>query len=153
MSPKPATPATVAANRAVLDALPFDDETDFDNARRGLIAEATGQVVDADGNVVWDIDRWSFLEGDAPDTVNPSLWRQARLNLHHGLFQVVDRIYQVRGFDLSNMTIIEGDAHQTVLQHKGPIDVLFLDADKQGYIDYLDKLLPLVRKPLTNVVV
>ncbi|MDJ0791969.1 MAG: alkyl sulfatase dimerization domain-containing protein [Acidimicrobiia bacterium] len=109
MSPKPATPATVAANREVLDALPFDDETDFDNARRGLIAEASGQVVDADGNVVWDIDRWSFLECDAPDTVNPSLWRQGKLVSIAGLFEVVEGVYQVRGLDLSVTSFLRTD--------------------------------------------
>ena len=109
MSPKPATPATVAANRAVLDALPFGDSTDFDNARRGLIAEASGQVRDADGNVVWDIDRWAFLDGDAPDTVNPSLWRQGKLVSIAGLFEVVDGVYQVRGLDLSVTSFLRTD--------------------------------------------
>ena len=115
MSPKPATPATVEANRAVLASLPFEDQTDFDNARRGLIAEASGQVVDAEGNVVWDIDRWSFLDGDAPDTVNPSLWRQGKLVSIAGLFEVVEGVYQVRGLDLSVTSFLRTDSGWVVV--------------------------------------
>ena len=63
----------------MLDQLPFGDDTDFENARRGLIAAGSGQITDETGRVVWDIDQWNFLDGDAPDTVNPSLWRQSKL--------------------------------------------------------------------------
>ena len=115
MSPKPATPATVEANRAVLETLPFGDSTDFDNARRGLIAEASGQILDADGNVVWDIDRWAFLDGDAPDTVNPSLWRQGKLVSIAGLFEVTEGVYQVRGLDLSVTSFLRTDAGWVVV--------------------------------------
>ena len=61
------------------------------------------------GEVIWDMRRFDYLNGPRPDTVNPSLWRQARLNAIYGLFQVTDRIYQIRGFDAANMTLIEGD--------------------------------------------
>lgn len=106
---KPATEATIAANKAVYDQLPFGDTTDFDNARKGLIAEATGQIKNDKGEVVWDIDRWKFLDGEAPDTVNPSLWRQAKLNSLAGIFKVTDRIYQARGFDLSVQSFLRTD--------------------------------------------
>ena len=63
----------------------------------------------ADGRVVWDMDSWGFLDADCPDTANPSLWRQAQLTAKHGLYEVTDGIYQVRGFDMSNMTLVESD--------------------------------------------
>ncbi|HEY5725547.1 MAG TPA: alkyl sulfatase dimerization domain-containing protein, partial [Methylomirabilota bacterium] len=68
------------------------------------------EIKNAQGRVVWSLRDYAFLEpAEAPPTVNPSLWRQARLNMHHGLFQVTERIYQIRGFDISNMTILEGE--------------------------------------------
>lgn len=109
LDPKPATAATAAANRAVLGQLPFGDRTDFDLAERGRVARATvRQVPGEGGGVVWDLDAWGFLDGDAPDTVNPSLWRQSQLCAIEGLFEVVPGIWQVRGFDLSNVTFVEG---------------------------------------------
>jgi len=90
--------------------LPFEDRTDFENADRGLIGALDPCVVkDATGRVVWDNDAFAFLGGDCPPTANPSLWRQSQLCARHGLFEVTDGIYQVRGLDLSNMTIVEGD--------------------------------------------
>jgi alkyl sulfatase BDS1-like metallo-beta-lactamase superfamily hydrolase len=106
----PATATTASVNAGVLEALPFDDETDFDDARRGLIAEGSGQITDADGRVVWDIDRWSFLEGDAPDSANPSLWRQGKLASIAGLFRVTEGVYQVRGYDLSVTSFLRTDS-------------------------------------------
>src|SRR4029450_2418970 len=102
--PKDATAVTRALNRAVLDALPFDDTQDFDDARRGLLATLPEvEIKNAQGRVVWSLRDYAFLDpAEAPPTVNPSLWRQARLNMHHGLFQVTDRIYQIRGFDTSS---------------------------------------------------
>src|SRR5690606_6517793 len=74
-----------------------------------FIAKPThSKIVDAKGNVIWDMEQYAFIEGDAPPTVNPSLWRQAQLNNIYGLFKVVDGIYQVRGLDLSNMTLVRG---------------------------------------------
>jgi alkyl sulfatase BDS1-like metallo-beta-lactamase superfamily hydrolase len=85
------------------------DRRDFAEADRGLIGTLEPMVVTtADGRVVWDMDQWSFLDGDCPDTVHPSLWRQAQLTAKHGLYEVTDGIYQVRGFDMSNMTLVEG---------------------------------------------
>ncbi|MEA1902836.1 MAG: alkyl sulfatase dimerization domain-containing protein [Actinomycetota bacterium] len=115
MNPKPATESTARANAAVLGDLPFDDTTDFDNARRGLIAEASGQITNDAGQVVWDIDRWSFLEGEAPDTVNPSLWRQAQLNSIAGVFEVSEGVYQARGFDLSVCSYLRTDSGWVVV--------------------------------------
>ncbi|MFC4138355.1 MULTISPECIES: alkyl/aryl-sulfatase [unclassified Microbacterium] len=111
MDHKPASAAIKAQHDAALKNLPFDDTTDFDDTARGLIAELKPNVVkNADGEVVWDNDTYAFIDGDAPDTVHPSLWRQSTLVARAGLFEVVpDGIYQVRGSDLSNMTIIETD--------------------------------------------
>jgi alkyl sulfatase BDS1-like metallo-beta-lactamase superfamily hydrolase len=109
--PNDATPITAALNRAVLDALPFGDTQDFEDARRGFLGSLpVVEVTNERGRVTWSLEGYAFLaDEEAPATVNPSLWRQARLNMNHGLFQVTDRIYQVRGFDISNMTLIEGD--------------------------------------------
>jgi alkyl sulfatase BDS1-like metallo-beta-lactamase superfamily hydrolase len=111
---KPATNITKAANDAALQSLPFDEHEDFENARRGLIAQPrTLTVSDANGKVVWDLEQFkTYIRFGlpAPDTVNPSLWRHAQLNMFHGLFRVTDRIYQVRGYDLSNITFVEGDS-------------------------------------------
>ena len=105
----PATSATIVANAKVREALNLDDQTDFEDARRGLIAAPIAlEVIGPDDSIIWDMPSYNFIQGDAPDTVNPSLWRQATLNNNHGLFKVTDGVYQLRGFDVSNMTIIEG---------------------------------------------
>lgn len=110
-TPGDATAATRQANEAVLQQLPFNDRQDYEDAQRGWLGTlADSEIRNAQGRVVWNLSDYAFLRADAaPATVNPSLWRQAQLNLKHGLFRVTDRIYQVRGFDLSNMTLIEGD--------------------------------------------
>jgi alkyl sulfatase BDS1-like metallo-beta-lactamase superfamily hydrolase len=109
--PKDAHPAVAASNAAMLAALPFDDRQDFEDASRGFIdtlPDAT--VTNAQGRVVWTLKPYGFLASDsAPPTVNPSLWRQSQLNMNHGLFEVCPRVYQVRGLDIANMTLIEGD--------------------------------------------
>ncbi len=100
---------TETANAEFAETLPLADEQDFADARRGFIArDEELRVVTEDGQKIWDMREYDFIEGDAPASVNPSLWRQARLNGLHGLFQVTDRVYQLRGFDLANMTLIEG---------------------------------------------
>jgi linear primary-alkylsulfatase len=87
-----------------------DDGQDFADARRGFIGTTDDrQIRAADGRVVWDLDAYRFLDGPAPDSAHPSLWRQGRLCAIDGLFEVVPGIYQVRGFDLSNMTLVEGE--------------------------------------------
>jgi alkyl sulfatase BDS1-like metallo-beta-lactamase superfamily hydrolase len=104
-----ATSHTLEANAAVGRALPLEEMQSFEDARRGFIAtDAPLQVMGPEGETVWDFEAFAFIEGDAPGTVNPSLWRQAKLNGHHGLFEVVPGIHQVRGYDVSNMTLIEG---------------------------------------------
>lgn len=114
--PKEATPATREANAAVLSQLPFNDQQDFADAERGLIARPSSNVItNTSGGVVWNLEQYAFLTGDPPPSVNPSLWRQARLNMNAGLFKVVDRIYQVRGLDLANMTLIQGDSGWIVI--------------------------------------
>ncbi|MEH6789885.1 alkyl/aryl-sulfatase [Parasphingorhabdus sp.] len=104
-----ATEATRAANAKVAADLPIADQTDFENARRGFLAKIPGdRILNEDGSVAWDSRQFDFVEGAAPDTVNPSLWRQAKLNSIHGLFEVVPGIYQLRGYDLAQMTLIAG---------------------------------------------
>ena len=103
---KPASVHTRSRNAAAT--VPGDDG-DFERARRGFIAPlANTRIVDADGRKVHDISEHDFLHGDAPDTVHPSLWRHAQLNAHHGLFEVADGVWQVRGYDISNITFVRG---------------------------------------------
>lgn len=111
-SPKDASPAVVAQHAATLQALPFSDTRDFDDARRGFIGTIeNARITSAQGRVVWSLEPYSFLADEvAPPTVDPSLWRQSRLNMNHGLFEVVPGVYQVRGLDIANMTLIEGDS-------------------------------------------
>ncbi|WP_105901244.1 alkyl/aryl-sulfatase [Vibrio gangliei] len=111
--PKPATKATIAENNKLKQALPFSDKQDFENAQRGFIAKQdTVTIKNEKGDVVWDLEaykKYIGLDKPAPDSVNPSLWRNAQLNMINGLFEVTDGIYQVRGYDLSNITFIKGD--------------------------------------------
>lgn len=108
-------PAAVR-NTQVDRSLPFSDVQDFDDVDRGFIAALEpGIVRNTDGHVVWDSDSYAFLDDDCPPTVNPSLWRQSRLCARQGLFEVTERIYQVRGLDLSNMTLVEGDTGVIVI--------------------------------------
>jgi alkyl sulfatase BDS1-like metallo-beta-lactamase superfamily hydrolase len=101
---------TVKANETVSRSLPLSDQRDFEEARRGFIATGKDVVIkDAQGGEVWNLPAYDFITGEAPGSVNPSLWRQATLNNINGLFKVTERVYQVRGYDLSNMSIIEGD--------------------------------------------
>jgi alkyl sulfatase BDS1-like metallo-beta-lactamase superfamily hydrolase len=109
--PGPASAHTRASHDASLSELPFEDREDFEDAHSGLLATAPSLVLrDERGRVVWDMDSYAFIDPDAasPETVHPSLWRLAQLNGIHGLFEVVPGIYQVRGYDLSNMTLVEG---------------------------------------------
>lgn len=107
---------TLAANQAVASRLPIADQEDFQQASRGLIAKPeTLEVRNDQGEIIWRIADYDFVQGDAPASVNPSLWRQAKLNNIHGLFEVVPGVYQLRGFDLSNMTLIEGDSGWIVI--------------------------------------
>jgi alkyl sulfatase BDS1-like metallo-beta-lactamase superfamily hydrolase len=105
------TAFTEQANRAVGGALPLADRQDFEDARRGLIAaEPEVAVADAGGRRIWNTADYAFGQGDASGSVNPSLWRQAQLNGLHGLFRVADGVYQVRGYDISNVSFIRGQS-------------------------------------------
>ena len=111
MGRNPATERTVEAQRAFAARLPFDDPADHERATRGLLRRHEGPIANSPGAlaaVSFDPGDWAFVEGDAPDTVNPALWRQAKLNGAHGLFEVRDGVYQVRGYDTSCVTFIEG---------------------------------------------
>lgn len=103
-----ATAATRARQTTSLGTLDVNAPASFEDARRGLIATPSGQVRNAQGQVVWDFDALRFAQGEAPPTVHPSLWRQARLNQTPGLYQVREGIWQLRGFDLANLTLIQG---------------------------------------------
>ena len=108
-----ASGTTKKINAGVLQQLPFTDRQDFEDARRGFIAPLPdgGVIRDKDGKPVWDLTSFSFIKegAPAPDPVNPSLWRQSQLLTYAGLFKVIDRVYQVRGADASNINFIEGD--------------------------------------------
>ncbi|MFW2064859.1 hypothetical protein C5B41_16415 [Acinetobacter ursingii] len=107
-----ATPATIKANNDVKNSLPFNNTQDFKDATRGFIDKPESLIIkNAKGDVVWDMDSYTKFIGidkPAPPTVNPSLWRNAQLNVQYGLFKVTDNIYQVRGYDLSNITFVKG---------------------------------------------
>jgi alkyl sulfatase BDS1-like metallo-beta-lactamase superfamily hydrolase len=106
----PPTRFTAESNAAVAQSLPLDDPRDFEDARRGLIASEPGLLIadPAGGTPLWNANDYAFVDGAAPASVNPSLWRQARLNGIHGLFQVAEGVYQVRGYDLANLSLIRG---------------------------------------------
>ncbi|CAN5378390.1 alkyl sulfatase dimerization domain-containing protein [soil metagenome] len=109
---KDAEPASRAVNDSFLKTLPFSDKADFEDAKRGFIATLPDGAIPGIGDKpAWDTRPYEFLKSDSvPPTVNPSLWRQAQLNAINGLFKVTERVYQVRGLDLSNLTIVEGDS-------------------------------------------
>ncbi|AZG47527.1 alkyl/aryl-sulfatase [Gordonia insulae] len=115
-SPREATPAVTESISGAVSSLPFDDTRDFAAADRGLVAKLDPPVIrGADGDSVWNCDEFGFLTEDCPPTANPSLWRQSALVAKQGLYEVTDRIYQLRGLDLSNMTIVEGDTGVIVI--------------------------------------
>ncbi|MGR5048065.1 alkyl/aryl-sulfatase [Photobacterium damselae] len=134
---KPASEATKAANQQVQNSLPFSNKQDFEDAQKGFIAkEEPLTIKDAKGNVVWDLEEYKKyigLDKAAPDTVNPSLWRNAQLNMINGLFKVTDGIYQIRGYDLSNITFIEGKTGWIVF------DPLISQETAKAALDFINK--------------
>ncbi|CAN1566109.1 COG2015 Alkyl sulfatase and related hydrolases [Sphingomonadaceae bacterium] len=109
LEPKPASNATVEAQQAIAAQLPAEDGRDADFADRGFIATLADPVIRAtDGKPIWNLAAYDWMQGAAPPTVNPSLWRHTKLLRKHGLYKVTDGVWQVRGFDISNMTIIAG---------------------------------------------
>jgi alkyl sulfatase BDS1-like metallo-beta-lactamase superfamily hydrolase len=146
---KPASAATTSANEAVRKAMAFDDKVDFEEATRGLIATLPDPVVKtADGKLVWDATRFDFIKGDAPASVNPSLWRQEKLNNAKGLFKVTDGIYQVRGYDIANMTLVEGKTGWIVIDPLLTAEIA--KATLAFALDKLDSSKP--AKPVTAVI-
>ena len=108
---KSATEHTVKVNSAIFSKLDFEDTSEYENATRGLIAAPEVlELKDAEGNIVWSQKAYSFVDNyeKAPDTVNPSLWENTKNNHAYGLFEVVEGIYQVRGYDMANMTVVAG---------------------------------------------
>jgi alkyl sulfatase BDS1-like metallo-beta-lactamase superfamily hydrolase len=145
--PKPASEHTIKNNTAVLKELPFEDRSSFQNAGRGFIASLSPLTITraTDGKKTYDLSDLSFLSGEAPSTVNPSLWRQAQLNaLHHGLFEVVDGLYQVRSFDLGHMTLVRGTTGWIV------IDPLTSTESSRAALDLTNKHLG--QRPVTAVI-
>lgn len=108
---KGATSVTKEINQSVYDKLDFDDTAEVENAKKGLLATPEElEITDDAGKVIWSQKAYSFLSEDAADTANPSLWRNAQLNNIYGLFEVTDGIYQVRGYDMANITFIKGNS-------------------------------------------
>jgi alkyl sulfatase BDS1-like metallo-beta-lactamase superfamily hydrolase len=117
--PKSASQATAEAIKTSTADYPWSDRVDFENARRGFIAPLNdgGEIKDAAGKDIWNLAAYqSFIKDgtESPNTVNPSLWRMSQLLMYSGLFQVVPGVYQVRGADLSNITIIESGSGITI---------------------------------------
>ncbi len=140
--PQPASAATAAANSQVADRFDFADDADFERASRGMLSQLEPPVIHgAAGNVLWDVNGFAFIEGDPPPSVNPSLWRQAQLNNIHGLFEVVPGIYQVRGYDISNITFIRSDTGWIVID---PLTVAETARAARGLIDAEFGQLPIV---------
>ncbi len=135
--PKAATSHTAQRNAVAGAVLSLDDPGDFDRATRGLIATHPTGVVEAPHGVAWDVSRHDFNRGDAPapPSVNPSLWRQGRLNAVHGLFEVADGVWQVRGYDISNMTLIASDNGWLI------VDVLTTSATAAACLELADNVL------------
>lgn len=148
VAPKPATSVTQAANANVLNELPFADTSDFDDAKRGLIARPDVLTIkNARGDVVWDLEsykKYIGLNQAAPAEVNPSLYRMAQLNMQYGLFKVTDRIFQVRGYDLSNVTFIQGNSGWIV------IDPLISTETAQAALELANKTLG--KRPVVAVI-
>lgn len=110
-TPRDAAASVKAQHAATLARLPFSDTRDFADAKRGFLGtRENAEIVSDQGRVIWSLKPYGFLDPEeAPPTVDPSLWRQSRLNMNHGLFEVAPGVYQIRGFDIANMTLIEGD--------------------------------------------
>lgn len=111
-----AGPTTTGRHAAAVAGLPWDDRRAFEDVRRGRIASIEPPVIrDSTGRVVFDLTTYDFVDGEAPATVHPSLWRIARLHRNHGLFEVTEGVYQVRGYDAANMTVVAGERGYVVI--------------------------------------
>jgi len=146
IAPKGPEPATLQSNAELAKTLPFASRQDFDDAMHGFIGTVPDALVPGTGpRPVWSMKPYDFLkQNEVADSVNPSLWRQAQLNAIHGLFKVTERVYQVRGFDISNMTIIEGDTSLII------IDVLVASETARAALELYYQHRP--RKPVGTVI-
>ncbi|CAM2172240.1 hypothetical protein PSAC2689_10739 [Paraburkholderia sacchari] len=151
IAPKPPTRATLDANAAYTKFLSFADKQDFEDASRGLIAKLPdpARIPGPNGVAAWDLGQFAFISGgpenNAPATVNPSLWRNSKLNMNHGLYQVTDGIWQVRGYDLSVMSIIRGDKGWIVVDP-------FITEEVSSYV-WKNLVVPhLGDRPITHVI-
>ncbi len=145
---KPVAPfqSVEAAHQQVLVELPFENTKDFESAAKGFIATRKDPVIkNPDGSLAMDLSWFDFLQKDAPSTVNPSLWRQSQLNQKHGLYEVTEGIYQVRGFDLANMTVVATDNGWIV------IDPLTTEAVARAAMDLINEQLG--KKPVKAVLI
>lgn len=135
LAQKSATEHTIRANEAVKTELNFNDRQDYEDANRGFIASIDGNaVLDKEGKVSYSVEEWDFLKSNTPQTANPSLWRQSQLNRINGLFEVIPgKLYQVRGFDIANMTFIRSDNGWII------IDVTTTDAAAKAGYDLIKK--------------
>jgi alkyl sulfatase BDS1-like metallo-beta-lactamase superfamily hydrolase len=142
IQPKNASAVTARANSAARLSFNFEDTADFDRARHGLIAQIDSSAINGPaGGAVWDLGQYAFVAGEAPDSVHPSLWRQAQLNNIHGLFEVVPGIYQVRGYDISNISFIRSDTGWIVVD---PLTVAETAAAARALLDSHFGSLPIV---------
>ena len=140
-----ASAATLVLNQAVKERLPLENEQDNIDAKRGLIAQVTDlNVMGETGEPVWDMTAYDFVKGEAPGSVNPSLWRQEKLNNVRGLFKVTERVYQLRGFDFANMTIMEGDSGWII------VDPLTAKETAQAALAFARQHLPV--KPIRAII-
>ena len=140
------TPSIEEIHQQLIKELPFEDRRDFDNAARGFIATRENPVIkNATGQVVFDLSWFDFMQGEAPKTANPCLWRQGQLNRMHGLFKVTEGIYQVRGFDIANMTIIATDSGWIV------IDTLTTEEASKAAMELIEQHLG--KKPIKAVII
>jgi alkyl sulfatase BDS1-like metallo-beta-lactamase superfamily hydrolase len=131
-APGTVSKATAEANAKVAASLPLNDPSDFADATRGRLAQIDGGVIrNAKGEVVWDVNSYAFVKGDAPASVNPSLWRQSKLNSEHGLFEVTPGIYQFRGYDIAVMTIIRGKTGWIIVDPLTAVESAAADAQKE----------------------
>ena len=145
---KNATPETAAINAAVYDTLDFEDNQEAEFAAKGLItAPETLELKDADGNVLWSQEAYAFLDEayKAPDSANPALWENTKYNHLYGLFKVTDGIYQVRGYDMSNLTLVEGDSGWIIF------DTLMSAECTKAAMQLVDK--ELGKKPIKAIII
>ncbi len=148
-SPKGKMPSkyTVEARNKALKSMPFEDKQDFEEAKKGFIAAPPyRKIMQDNGGVAWDLDNWNFLlEGKDFNSVHPSLQRQAILNMEYGLYEVIPGIYQVRGFDLANISFIKGKTGWIV------IDPLTVKETARAALELINEKLG--KRPVVGVII